>query len=103
MVALGYTLAGIANILNSVLWFFLILVIARVIISWVNADPYNFLVRVIVQSTDPLFNLFRRWPLQFGGLDLTPLVLMLVIEFLRFVLVNTISFYAGQILRAAGV
>lgn len=98
MYVLGLTLEGIAQILSSILWLFMILIIARVILSWVNADPYNFLVRVIIQSTDPLLNLFGRWRLSFGGLDFTPIVVLLLIQFLQYVLVGALLYY-GAILK----
>ena len=101
MVALGYTIVGIAQVLNSILWLFWVLIIARVIVSWVNADPYNALVRIIVQSTDPLLRLFRRLPLQLGGIDLSPLVAILVILFLQTALVNTLLYYGSALVGSA--
>ena len=98
MYVLGLTLEGIAQVLSSILWLFLILIIARVVISWVNADPYNLLVRVIIQSTDPLLSLFGRWRLSFGGLDFTPIVILLLIQFLQYVLVGALLYY-GAVLK----
>src|SRR5689334_20469234 len=93
-------LIAIAYMLNSVLTMMLILVIAAVIISWVNADPYNFLVRVVRQSTDPLFDLIRRkLPLSFGGLDFSPIFVLLMIGFLKMFLVQTLI-DQGQVLKA---
>ena len=99
MVALGFFLQGIAAVLNSVLWLAWLLIIARVVVSWVSADPYNPLVRIIVQSTDPLMRMFGRWRLQLGGLDFTPIVVLLLIHFLQIFLVGTIDYY-GHLLQA---
>lgn len=57
-------------------------VIAAVLITWVNPDPWNPIVRFLRRVTEPVFARIRRW-LPFvviGGLDLSPLVLLLAIQ-----------------------
>ena len=98
MILVANILMAISGVLNSILYLLLILVIARVVISWVNADPYNFLVRIIVSSTDPVLNPVRRkLPLNMGGLDFTPIVVMLVIYVLQMVVVQSLQDYALQL------
>ncbi len=58
-------------------------VIAAVLVTWVNPDPWNPIVRFLRRVTEPVFARIRRW-LPFvviGGLDLSPLVLLIAIQF----------------------
>jgi YggT family protein len=67
------------------------LIIGRAILSWVSPDPYNPIVRFLYNVTEPVLGYFRRLlPLQYGGLDLAPLAVLLVIIFLQKFLVPTL-------------
>ncbi|HKL48594.1 MAG TPA: YggT family protein [Desulfuromonadales bacterium] len=57
---------------------YIFIVVARALISWVNPDPYNPIVRFLHSATDPVLNKMRRYlPLQFGGIDFSPIVLLI--------------------------
>jgi YggT family protein len=100
LILLANILMAIAGVLGVVLNFMLFLIIARVIVSWVNADPSNWIVRVIVSTTDPLLIPIRRkLPLAFGGLDFSPIVVMLLIYILQIVVVQSLNDYALQLKR----
>lgn len=58
-------------------------VLARVVLSWVAPDPYNPIVRVIVQITEPVMAPMRRLLPPLGGLDLSPILVLLAIQFLK--------------------
>ncbi|MBX7144452.1 MAG: YggT family protein [Oligoflexia bacterium] len=95
MVILANLLRGIATVLDMLLGMVIFLVIARAIISWVNADPMNPIVRFLVSSTDPLLRPLRRFvPILGGGIDITPIVLLLLLYFLKAALVDTLMDYA---------
>lgn len=95
MVILANMLRGIATVLDMLLGMVIFLVIARAIISWVNADPVNPIVRFLVSSTDPLLRPLRRFiPIIGGGIDITPIVLLLLLYFLKAALVDTLMDYA---------
>lgn len=81
---------AIADLLNFVLGAYVWIVIARAVISWVNADPYNPVVRFLHQVTDPLLSRIRRVVPIMGGLDLSPMILILAIVFLQNFLVPTL-------------
>ena len=77
-------LTAIAKILDVVLVIFMWIVIARAILSWVNPDPYNPIVRFIHNITEPvLFQIRKRIPLNFGGIDFSPILVLLAVIFLR--------------------
>ena len=57
-------------------------IIARALLSWVNPDPYNPIVRFLYNVTEPVMGwVRRRVPIVFGGLDLSPLLVLLAIVF----------------------
>jgi YggT family protein len=58
------------------------IVVARAILSWVNPDPYNPIVRFLYGATEPVLQRIRRiLPLQAGGIDFTPMVLIFALFF----------------------
>ena len=91
MFIIGYFLSALATVINYVLTFYLFIVIARAILSWVSPDPYNPIVRFIHNVTEPiLYPIRTRLPMSFGGIDLSPLVVFLAIIFLQKFIVNTL-------------
>ena len=91
MFMLGNFLMAVATLLNFVLSAYIWVVIARAVITWVNADPYNPIVRFLRQVTDPLLVKIRRVVPVMGGLDLSPMILILIIIFLQSFLVPTLQ------------
>ncbi len=93
MFIVGNFLQAIAVILNTVLTLYFWIVIVSAVLSWVSPDPYNPIVRIIYNLTEPVFNWVRR-ALPFtllGGIDLSPIIVLLVIQFLKIFLVQSIS------------
>jgi YggT family protein len=98
MIALRHFMEGLAYVLSWALDIYMWLIIARAILSWVNPDPYNPIVRFLYNVTEPVLSyLRRRLPLTYGGLDLSPLVVLAVILFLKVFLVQTLLDYARLI------
>ncbi len=91
MFMLGNFLMAIAKLINFVLSAYIWVVIARAVISWVNPDPYNPIVRFLHQVTDPVLMRLRRYIPVMGGLDLSPMILILAIVFLQSFLVPTLQ------------
>ncbi|MBW2579818.1 MAG: YggT family protein [Deltaproteobacteria bacterium] len=97
MFVLGNLLDAVASILSLVLNLYMWIIIARAVISWVNPDPYNPIVRFLYSITDPvLLAIRRRLPLSFGGMDFSPIVVILVIIFLQKFLVASLHDLARQ-------
>ncbi|MFO7578016.1 MAG: YggT family protein [Pelovirga sp.] len=73
---------AIARVVELAFTIYIFIVIARALISWVSPDPYNPIVRFLHNVTDPaLYRLRRLMPfLQFGGLDLSPIALLLLLS-----------------------
>jgi YggT family protein len=80
-----------AQVLALLLQLYTIILIVRVITTWVNADPYNPIVRFLYNATEPLLYRIRRvLPVVFGGIDFAPLLLLLAVYFLQAFLVQSL-------------
>lgn len=83
MYAIGMPLLAAINIVSSVLTIYSFIVIGAVLISWVGPDPYNPIVRILRQLTEPTFKLFRRYTPRLGAIDISPVVVLLLIMFIQ--------------------
>ena len=91
MFVIGNFITALANLIKFVLDAYMFIIIGRVIVSWVNADRYNPVVRFLYDITEPLLSRIRRVvPLVGGGLDFSPMILVLAIFFLQNFLVPTL-------------
>jgi YggT family protein len=91
MFVLGNAVAAIALVLRQVAMLYEIVLIGRVVVSWVGADPGNPIVRILIQLTEPVMSRVRRFVPPVAGLDFSVLVVLLVVEYgIRFYLVNTL-------------
>jgi YggT family protein len=89
---IGYFIIAVARVLDFVLIAYMWLVIARAVLSWVNPDPFNPIVRFIHNITEPvLYQVRSRIPVNFGGMDVSPIVVFLCIIFLRTFVVNSLN------------
>ena len=77
-------LSALAYVIFSVIGVVELLVIGRVIAGWLDADPMNFIVRVLRETTEPLFRLVRPLARKIPGpLDWSPWILLVGLEFTR--------------------
>ncbi len=81
---------AIAQLINFVLIAYLWIVFARVVLSWVSPDPYNPIVQFIYRVTEPPLSRIRQYMPDMGGVDFSPMVLILAIVFLKDFLVPTL-------------
>ena len=84
----------ISWLLGAYMW----VLIAAAIISWVRPDPANPIVRFLYAITEPvLWRIRRRIPTNFGGIDFSPMLVILAILFLQNVVIGgLISMFMGQ-------
>jgi YggT family protein len=98
MFVLSNLLVAVARILDITLTLYMWIIIGRAVISWVNPDPYNPIVRFLHAVTDPvLYPIRRRLPVFFGGIDFSPILVILAIVFLQSFLVQTLIQIAHQL------
>lgn len=91
MFILANFLDALAQVLYFLLEAYMWIVVARAVISWVNPDPYNPIVRFLYSATEPvLYRLRRALPLYAGGIDFSPILVFVAIIFLQRFLVQTL-------------
>ncbi|MDD3814858.1 MAG: YggT family protein [Desulfocapsaceae bacterium] len=99
MFVLNNFMMALAQLIDFLLSAYMWVVIGRAVISWVNADPYNPVVRFLYDITEPPLSRIRQWiPISMGGIDFSPMILIMVIMFLQSFLVPTLK----QMARAMG-
>ena len=99
MYIVGYFLMAAAKVMDIVLLLFMWILIARAILSWVNPDPYNPIVRFIHNVTEPIMYPIRsKLPVNFGGIDFSPIIIILGIIFLRTFVVNSLFRMAASMI-----
>lgn len=92
MEILGLFFRALARLLDTVLTLYFWVVVVSALLSWVRPDPYNPIVRFLHAVTEPVYARVRRlMPFLFlGGIDLSPIVVILAIQFLQWFLVPVI-------------
>jgi YggT family protein len=91
MFVISNFISALAIVIDYALTLYMWIVVARAVLSWVNPDPYNPIVRFIHNITEPvMFQIRRRLPVNFGGIDLSPIVVFMAIIFLQKFLVGTL-------------
>jgi YggT family protein len=91
MFILANLLIALAQVLDYLLWAYWWILLGRVIISWVNADPDNPIVRFLYMVTEPVLSRVRRvLPVYAGGFDLSPVVVWIGVIFLQRFLVQSL-------------
>ncbi len=100
MFVLGNVLVGLGSALNWLFQFYIFVLIGRAIVSWVDASPYNPIVRFLVMATEPprrlIWRLLPRSLREFP-IDMAFLVLFAVVVFLQVALVQTLADFGAQL------
>lgn len=91
MVLLQNIIIAVANVADVLLNVYSWLIIARALISWVSPDPYNPVVSFLYMVTEPILRPARRLIPPIGGtIDISPIVVLILLMFLRQALVKTL-------------
>lgn len=81
-----------AFFLSMVIQIFALLILARVLLSWVpNIDPYNPAVRFIYEATEPFLKPVRELLPPMGGFDFSPIVLLIGVQVIGQILITGLS------------
>ena len=95
MFVFGNLFAAVARLVDIVLTVYIWIIIARALVSWVGADPYNPIVAFLRQVTDPLLDRIRRFVPLIGAIDISPLILIILVWVVRGFVVTTLYDIAG--------
>src|SRR5438552_17225275 len=90
MFVAGNLLSAVAFVLHMLLQAYIWVVVIRALLSWVNPDPWNPIVRFLHQVTEPVLRPIRR-RLPMSGIDFSPMVVILAIYFLQWFLVRALE------------
>lgn len=72
---------ALVSVFDLIIQIYTLIVVGRAIISWVNPDPYNPIVRFLHNATDPvLYRIRKVLPLQFSGIDFSPILLLVGLQ-----------------------
>jgi len=95
----GYFLQALAGVVHVLLVMAMIVVIARAVLSWVSPDPFNPIVRLINQLSEPLLYPVRRRVPYVGGIDFSPVLVLLAVMFLDNFIVPTLQRFAFSLIQ----
>jgi YggT family protein len=89
---MGNIILGLTEVLSIVITSYKWIIIIRALLSWVNPDPYNPIVQFLTRVTEPVLRPIRKLmpPWKLGGLDLSPLVAILILIFLEYALIGNL-------------
>ncbi len=91
-------IVALAKIIDIGLTIYIWLILGRAIISWVNPDPYNPIVVFLYRATEPVMAPIRRLiPIRGLGIDISPIIVIMIIYFLQTFLVKTMIQMTGYI------
>ena len=91
MFAVSNFITAVATILDYILMILNWMIIVRALISWVNPDPYNPIVQFLFKTTEPILAPFRRiLPTYSMGVDISPILALIAIWFVKLFLVKTL-------------
>jgi YggT family protein len=99
MFVLHHLVQAIAELIDIVLRAYTLIVVAYALLSWVQPDPGNPIVRFVAAVTEPVLSPFRRLipPYKTGGIDISPVLVIFVILFIRSSLVPILFDVAARL------
>ncbi len=82
-------LVTVIQMLSMIISLYVWVVIIAALITWVRPDPYNPIVQTLTRLTEPVYRYIRRYiPTVIGGIDLSPIILILGLQFIELLLSN---------------
>lgn len=101
MIFLANFLLAISKILNLLLMIYVWILIIRAVLSWIPIPSLRQLAIIAYALTEPVLKPVRRFvpPYKFGGLDLSPMIVIIILLFIDTFLLKSLSLQAQQILR----
>jgi YggT family protein len=84
-------LITVLEFINLLISIYIWIVIVAALITWVQPNPYNPIVRFLYGVTEPVYHYIRKFiPTVIGGFDIAPIILILALEFLQLLIHNVI-------------
>ncbi len=94
-------LKAVAEIFNFVVSAYTIVIVFRVIISWIQIPSLYSVAVIAYKLTEPLLKPIRKYvpPYKMGGLDLSPMILLIILMFIKSFVIRSLMQYAVQLPR----
>ena len=89
----GVLLLAVGELIQLAVWIFIITLFIRVILSWIQPGGYNPVLGLIQQLTEPLLAPARRLIPSFGGLDISPIAIFILLYLTLMLVVRPILDY----------
>jgi YggT family protein len=96
MFIFGNLFQAVAYILDTILTIYMWIIIISALISWVNPDPYNPIVRFLYSVTDPVLRPIRRRIGMTMGIDISPMIVILIIMFIKYFVIASLFGMASR-------
>ena len=96
MFVFGNLFHAVAYILDAVLTVYMWVIIISALLSWVSPDPYNPIVRFLYSVTEPVLRPIRRKLGSSMGIDISPMIVILAIWFIKHFIVATLFDVASR-------
>ena len=93
----GLFILSLAELLNLIIYIFIIAIFIQVIISWVNPGAYNHATVLLYRLTEPLLQPARRLLPPISGLDLSPLVVFIILQLTIILIVKPLAHFGGSL------
>ncbi len=91
MFVIGNLLAAVAWLLDKIIFLYTIVILIHALLSWVRPDPFNPIVRALALVSDFILDPIRRIvPMHTLGIDLSPLLAILLLQFANIFLVRSL-------------
>ena len=81
-------LIAILELVNMTIQLYIFIIIGRALISWVNPDPRSAIVQFLIRATEPVLRPLRAQLPDMGGIDISPIIVILILGFIRTLLNN---------------
>lgn len=78
----------LVDVVSTAFSVYTLLIIGRILLSWIPHNPYNPVIRFVHELTDPYLNIFRRVIPPLGMIDISPIVAILVLNLIRSVIIT---------------
>jgi YggT family protein len=98
MVIVAIFLESVATLLSSLIFLYILVVIAGAVLTWVNIDPYNPIVQMIRKLTEPVYAYMRSYiPTTYNGVDFAPFILVVALQFIDLFIVKLLLHFANSL------
>ena len=100
MILFANFLQAAATTLHVILRIYMFIILFRVILSWIRVPSLYQVTVILYHLTEPALKPVRKYvpPYKMGGLDMSPVIVILILVFIDNFLVSSLAIYAKQIL-----